>query len=202
MLYLVDHPLYVLLIICAMLIINNWWWAVLLYYNTKRENLRYPVLWAFLALCTGGLITITVYKSIHKQSQLTWSPLLLGYIAREERKYGNKRRGYALMALSLLWIVDGIIYQFFLKGNHTFIVINFLISGLISIIILFVHIRSSFKNIGNMNLLNKAIPELQTTPQEPIDDSLTKHKKTVIFLVCFILSLPILLILYTSLFGN
>ena len=73
--------------------------------------------------------------------------------------------------------------------------LNLILYGFILPTLIVVYLYFASKS-NTINPLDKPLWGMKLTPQGAVDVSLTKHKKAVIVLVCFILSLPFLFILY------
>lgn len=194
--------LYILLIIFPLsLIAYNWWYAVLISRETKRKNPLKRLIWIVAGLILGPRIT-TIYTAKHNAE--TRQPQPASFIGLTTGAKLQKNTRIFLLILFSVWLILNIIStlnnnaslkEFLTKTGAD----QILFWRIVFPIIMIIYFLFSPTKEKKLNPLDKPLWGMKETPEGNIDESLTKHKKTVkflIWLIVIIFILCILLIIY------
>jgi|SRR3989344_283087 len=194
---LLEHPIYLIYILIPALLINNWWYIFFIYRDANNRNIKNKLWWCLLAYLIGPwLLPIYDAKTERKQTAISSSPI--GEIAGANLEKFGKTGKIILAIISLVWLVTAVINLFRSYSNlSAFSVspnaLSFALFNLILPTILFLYSVLSINQRGKLNPLDRPLWGMKETPDGYlVDESLTKHKRVVKFLIWFIISLPVI----------
>ena len=193
MMFLITHPHYLLVLIPFILVISNWQWAALIYYDSKKRGIHNKWIWTLLTLFTPGPTIMTVYKAWTKRPQTALSLSPLGLVAGERLEKMGVMGKTLLIVLFVGWIGLAVLS---IMGEKNIDTMSLILYGILTPLVLIAYTLFSIRSKQKMNPLDKPLWGMGVTPEGLIDESLTKHKRWVVILVSFILSIPILFIIY------
>jgi hypothetical protein len=206
--FLFSHPIQLLLLFFVALLLYNWWWPIAVYRDATERKVRHKIFWSLFVFFTAGW-GMPLYDAWTERPQTFSSSVPIGIMARKPLSQTQQR--IQLWLVIILPVLSALSFFSVLRGHLTFKdmlasnnAMRFLLYTVIFPILIVLYLAFSYKSGGRLNLLDKPLWGMKITPQGLVDESLTKHRKAVFLLICFILSLPILLVLYviiTSKFG-
>jgi hypothetical protein len=193
--FLVTHPLYFFLTLVVLLITSNWWWAVSIYTDATKRGISHKLLWCTLTLFTVGPAASVFYNALTRRPHTSFSLTLTGAVAGEKLEKIETRTAW------IVYIIAGIIIAFSvfrLIQSERSDPLNLTIGGIIGPLVVasYVFFGTKSRRNSQLNPLDKPLWGMSITPEGNVDESLTRHKKAVVFLLLLIFSLPVFLVLY------
>jgi hypothetical protein len=194
--FLLTHPLHLFLLLVVLFISSNWWWAISLYTDAEKRRVRHKLLWSALALFTVGPVVSVVYESWTRRPQTSFSLTFTGAVAAGEKLEKIDRRTSWIVYIIAVVIIAFSVFRLIQSEQSD--PLNLIIGGILGPLVVasyvFFGIRSRRRN--QINPLDKPLWGMSITPEGNVDESLTRHKKTVVFLLLLIFLLPVFLALY------
>jgi hypothetical protein len=204
--FLFSHPIRLLFFVVLML--YNWWRPITVYRDATERKVRHKIFWSLFVFFTAGW-GMPLYDAWTELPQTFFSSVPIGMMDRKPLSKTQQR--IQLWLVIILLVLPALSFFSILREHATFKdilvsnnAIHLLLYAIVFPILIVLYLAFSYKSGGRRNLLDKPLWGMKITPQGLVDESLTKHRKAVFLLICFILSLPILLVLYviiTSKFG-
>jgi hypothetical protein len=206
--FLFSHPIRLLLLFLVALMLYNWWWPVAVYRDATERKVRHKIFWSLFVFFTAGW-GMPLYDAWTERPQTFFSSVPIEMMARKPLSQTQQR--IRLWLLIILPVLSALSFFSILRAHQSLQdtlasnnAIHLLLYAVVFPIFIILYLAFSHISGGRLNLLDKPLWGMKTTPHGLVDESLTKHKKAVFLLINFILSLPILLVLYviiTSKFG-
>jgi len=193
--YTLSSSKILVIILFIGIIINNLWYVIFIYRDTKKRKIDNKPLWYLLALFLGSwMIPIYNSQTTKPQTLLTASP---ADIIWEDKSAKTRKRSKIFLIIFFVICLLAYILQIMTNGKSFQETIttdeHVLINLLLLVMMICYFIFAPTKN-GKLNPLDKPLWGMKQTTAGNIDESLTKHKKIVKFLIWFIVFIFIFLI--------
>lgn len=181
-----DQPYIILVPLGAIVVAKNWWWSVFLYHDATERKYNHRILWASAGLLVGPFV-IPVYNAVNQRPATLLTSDPVGVVAGERLEKVGKKGRFILLGVFGLWFLFALLTLFktdesileTLSGKNT---LNNLILVVFPLI-MFIYTLFSPSKSGKLNSLDRPLWGMKKTPDGYVDESLTKHKKLVVFLL-------------------
>ncbi len=197
--YFLNHPTIFFIVIILAIVGHNWWWAIFFYRDAKERKYKHEKLWAAVGL-VGGPWATPLYNAVNQRPTTLLSSDPTEIIAGEHFEKTRKKGRYTLLVIFGLWFAFALNSLFSTSDSlqETLLrpdSINILIFTLFPLI-MFIYTLFALANPTKSNPLDRPLWGMKQTPEGNVDESITKHKGTVIFLAILCLSPIIFFVAY------
>lgn len=192
---IIENPIYLLFLLPLLFIFANWWYIAFIYNDVRKRGIKNKMGWSILAFFLGPwMLPIYNAKTLREQTSLTSS--IAGVISGEKLERVSRKGKLVWASVFLILILISLIKPFSYSSFTDFMAsknADRYLYGILSLIVIFLYSITSVWQKGKLNPLDKPLMGMRETPEGYlVDESLTKHKKVVIFLVVLIIAVPVL----------